>query len=152
MASSFSELRVTSLPVTLRRVRDRSDTGWSQAREPWQRLAWARQTAGFSTPTAFAREADIKPHTYAAYERAPGGDAKSIRFGFAQARALADRLDVRWEWLLNGQGLPWREDDLAERPPEAEEAADILSAEPDEAERRRMLEVLRLMKRTGTGG
>ena len=83
-------------------------------------------------------------HTYAAYERDPDGSSKHIKLGFDQARAWADLLDVRWEWLLRGDGLPWR-DDYGER---AKQLVEGLPADR-QAE---FVQALEVLARTGTGG
>ena len=129
-------------------MRDRSDRAWSLADAPWQRLQWARKTHGaYPSAASFARATGMKEHTYTANERNPDDDGKSINLSYDNAVAWAAKLDVRWQWLFRGEGLPWREESEVTAPPEAEEARDLVAAESDPLERRRMIEVLRALKR-----
>lgn len=135
-------------------ARSREDTGWSRARGAWERLAWARATDGrYPTAAEFARAVREKPHTYIAYERDPDGPTKSTKLDYSHAVAWADKLKVRWEWLLEGKGLPWPDDTDAGRNRPAARVAELVdAADPDEQER--VLAVVQAMvgKRTGTEG
>lgn len=76
----------------------------------WQRLRWARETHGrYPKAEAFAKAINESGHNYRAHERDPDGQSKHIDIDFDKAVAWADVLDVRWEWLLNGRGVPWRD-------------------------------------------
>jgi hypothetical protein len=86
----------------------------------------------------------MNPHTYAAYERDPDSPSKSIDLDFEHAREWSDALDVRWEWLLEGHGLPWR-DDNGER---AKRLIESVPADRQEA----VLQALELLIGTGTNG
>lgn len=60
-----------------------------------ERLAWAREKAGFATKAAFAESIGMAPVTYRAYEAGQNGFAKF-------ASTFARRLGVTAEWLLEG--------------------------------------------------
>lgn len=66
---------------------------------PHERLAWAREQAGFSDKAEFARLVSVNPTTYRAYEAGQNGFAK-------YAATFARRLGVSAEWLLEGGALP----------------------------------------------
>jgi hypothetical protein len=115
----------------------------------WMRLRWARETHGkFGTAEAFARAVDETGHNYRAHERDPDGTSKAIALDYDKAVAWADVLDVRWQWLLNGEGLPWREDtDPSDRVREALKGL----MEPDEIEQIAGLTKLLRRNRAATG-
>jgi hypothetical protein len=127
-------------------ARDRSDTRWQHLEQPWQRLLWARETAGFRSGAAFARKVGEKEHTYKAYERDADTASKGSKLDFVKARSWAPLLEVRWEWLLNGEGLPWIDED-------ADSAAAQISRLVEEAppeEQQRALDLVRVfLKRAG---
>lgn len=76
---------------------------WSRMAEttldtPHERLAWAREQAGFSDKADFARSVGVNPTTYRAYENGQNGFAKF-------AATFARKLNVTAEWLLEGGAL-----------------------------------------------
>lgn len=114
-------------------VRDRADLRWQHLEERWQRLLWARDTAGYRSAAAFARAIGEKEHTYKAYERDPDSASKATPLEFSKARAWAEKLNVRWEWLLDGQGVPWT--DASEETPAAQVGRLVQEAAPEDQER-----------------
>lgn len=68
-----------------------------------QRLAYARETAGFKTANDFAAKAGINPTTYRAYENDQNGYTK-------YASKFAKLLKVSTDWLLVGGPIPDNED------------------------------------------
>lgn len=66
---------------------------------PHERLAWARERAGYSDKAEFAKALGINPVTYRAYESGQNGFAKL-------AAQFAKKLGVSAEWLLEGGRLP----------------------------------------------
>lgn len=62
---------------------------------PHERLAWAREQAGFADKADFARVAGVNPTTYRAYENGQNGFAK-------YAALFARKLGVTAEWLMEG--------------------------------------------------
>lgn len=105
-----------------------SDESWRHHNEPWARLKWARQKK-FGTAEDGAAAVGMKGHTYRAYERQPDS-SKHIPLTYETAFHFANRFGVRWEWLMEGRGEPWREpgplDKLIKRlneiPPDRQEA------------------------------
>ncbi len=67
-----------------------------------QRLRWAREAAGFSTATAFARALGRNITTYAHHEN----PKRSRAFDVEDAIAYARRLGVDPWWLLSGESRP----------------------------------------------
>lgn len=68
---------------------------------PHERLAWARERAGFSDKAEFAKAVGINPVTYRAYESGQNGFAKlAAQFG--------KKLGVTAEWLIEGGSAPDR--------------------------------------------
>ena len=127
---------------------DFSDTSWAQLREPHERLRWARLRL-YPTATAFADAVGLKKDTYTAHEREPGS-SKATRLTAEKAMQFGRKLKVRWEWLLEGKGLPWPDDSSAGRSRPAAQVAELVdSADPEEQER--ILRVVQAM-RTGTSG
>lgn len=66
---------------------------------PHERLAWAREQAGYADKADFARATGVNTTTYRAYENGQNGFAK-------HAAAFARKLGVPAEWLLAGGRLP----------------------------------------------
>jgi phage repressor protein C with HTH and peptisase S24 domain len=64
-----------------------------------ERLAWARERAGFLTKESFASVVQVNPTTYRAYENGQNGYAKL-------AARFAAKLGVSAEWLLEGGARP----------------------------------------------
>jgi phage repressor protein C with HTH and peptisase S24 domain len=66
---------------------------------PHERLAWAREQAGFTDKADFARAAGVNATTYRAYENGQNGFAK-------YASLFARKLGVTAEWLMEGGPTP----------------------------------------------
>jgi DNA-binding XRE family transcriptional regulator len=114
----------------------------------WQRLQWARETHGaFPSKEAFAKRIGVKGHTYRAHERDPDDPSKHIELDFDKAVKWADVLDVRWEWLLKGEGVPWRD---RESTPSTRTMT--IPAEHADAVEAFIAALTRKVGRTGTGG
>jgi transcriptional regulator with XRE-family HTH domain len=64
-----------------------------------ERLAWARERAGYATKDSFASAVQVHPTTYRAYENGQNGFAKL-------AARFAAKLGVTAEWLLEGGAQP----------------------------------------------
>lgn len=98
----------------------------------WMRLRWARETSGkYPTAESFAQAVRESGHAYRAHERDPDGQSKHIAIDYDKAVAWADLLDVRWQWLLRGQGLPWR-DEAPVFSPEAASVAELVDNLPED--------------------
>ena len=116
------------------------DTTWSRATTPGERLRWARSKSGF-TQESFADGVGYKRGAYRKYE----ADATSLKF--EQAAPWSKKLKVRWEWLLDGKGLPWADHSEAGRTRPAALIAEIVdAADPDEQER--ILAVVQAMRKS----
>jgi transcriptional regulator with XRE-family HTH domain len=85
------------------------DETWRSAVGTWGRLKWARKRK-FETAKDAAIAMGEEPGTYRAYEREPHS-SKHVPLPAQKAFHFAKRLGVRWEWLLQGEGAPWREED-----------------------------------------
>lgn len=70
-----------------------------QLDSPHERLAWAREQAGFSDKADFARAVGVNSTTYRAYENGQNGFAK-------YAATFARKLGVTAEWLIEGGATP----------------------------------------------
>lgn len=66
---------------------------------PHERLAWAREEAGFADKADFARAVGVNPTTYRAYENGQNGFSK-------HAAIFARKLRVTAEWLMEGGARP----------------------------------------------
>lgn len=77
--------------------------------EPHERLAWAREQAGFTDKAAFAKAVGVNPTTYRAYENGQNGFARL-------AATFARKLGVTAEWLIEG-GPPPSIARVADQPP-----------------------------------
>lgn len=104
----------------------RDDT-WRNCIGSWDRLKWARRQK-FGTAKDAAEALGINVNTYRAYEREPD-TSKHTPLDHTHAGHFAKRLGVRWEWLLQGQGAPWKDED--------ERRAKILDAFDDTPEDRK---------------
>lgn len=118
--------------------------GWSELREPWERLGWARrywQTQTGVTPTmrAAAESLGMKEGTYSTYERAPD-TSKHTPLDHHRAIQFGRKFKINWVWILTGEGTPFS------RTPAEVRAAELL-AQADEEEAKRALEVLETMLR-----
>jgi hypothetical protein len=119
-------------------ARDRSDLRWLElsAREQWrERLRWARETHGsFARAEWFAKRVGESAPNYRKYERLPSPGANSAKdLPYQKAVAWAAELDVRWQWLLEGEGVPWN--DTAEETPAARVERLVQGAPPEDQER-----------------
>lgn len=115
----------------------------------WARLRWARETSGkYSTAESFAQAIKESGHLYRAHERDPDGPSKHIDLDYDKAVAWADLLDVRWQWLLRGQGLPWR-DEQAQFSAEAAGVAALVDSLPEDQRKAKAAAIRALL--TGTG-
>lgn len=85
------------------------DETWKSAEGTWGRLKWARLQK-FETAKDAAIAFGVEVGTYRAYEREPGS-SKHTPLGHQHAAHFAKRLGIRWEWLLSGEGIPWRDPD-----------------------------------------
>ena len=85
------------------------DDGWQKCEGTWDRLKWARSLK-FDTAKDAAQAFGLNEDTYRAYERRPDS-SKHTPLGHTNAAIFAKRLGVRWEWLLQGDGAPWRDAD-----------------------------------------
>lgn len=133
-------------------ARDRSDTRWQHMTDPalaWVRLKWARETLGrFANAEAFASAAKVSGHYYRAHERDPDGASKHLELSYDNAVKWADLLDVRWQWILRGEGLPWR-DDAPSLSAEARDVGGLLDRFPEEERKAKAAAIKALL--TGTG-
>jgi len=83
---------------------------WTDLREPFERLRWARISwqlkKGIKPDAGAAGESmGIKPNTYRAYERAPDA-SKHIALDHQHAIQFGRKFGVSWQWLLTGEGEP----------------------------------------------
>lgn len=85
------------------------DERWKTAEGTWGRLKWARSQK-FGTAEEAAPALGEKPGTYRTYERHPDS-SKATPLDHQKAAHFAKKLRVRWEWLLMGEGAPWRDPD-----------------------------------------
>jgi len=91
------------------------DDRWTKAREPQDRLRWARiqwqEAKGIKPDAGAAAESlGLRPHTYRAYERNPDA-SKYTRLDDQRAIQFARKFGVNWIWLLTGEGRPDTPDD-----------------------------------------
>ena len=77
--------------------------------EPHKRLQWARETAGYETPTDAARALGMREPTYLGHENGSRGFK-------AHADHYARKFRVNLEWLLTGRGVA-RSDESSARSP-----------------------------------
>lgn len=116
-----------------RMARDRSDLRWQHLDATWKRLLWARETHGaYRSAASFARAIGLGEHAYKAYERDPDNSSKASTLDYDYAVRWADMLDVRWEWLLNRTGVPWRDEGPKNFSPEATGVAERLDSLPED--------------------
>lgn len=71
-----------------------------------ERLAWARQRAGYKSARAAALAMGVNEHTYRSYETGYRGEERGIPKD--QAQRFARFFRVRLPWLLTGDGEPLR--------------------------------------------
>lgn len=128
------------------------DLAWTRLHEPWERLAWARsRDPRYQSKKDFAEAVGMKEHGYSAYERRPGS-SKHTPLKSDKAIPWAKKLKVRWEWLLDGKGVPWLDSTEGHRYTAAQQrAAELLEGkEPDQQER--IVEALEVLLKTGAAG
>lgn len=85
------------------------DNAWRNTAGTWDRLKWARKQK-FDTSLEAATALGLNVNTYRAYERQPDS-SKHTPLDHVHAGHFAKRFNVRWEWLLMGEGSPWRDAD-----------------------------------------
>ena len=85
------------------------DDRWRNSEGTWDRLKWARLQK-FATAEDAAAALGEKAGTYRTYERSPES-SKHTPLDHQKAAHFAKRLAIRWEWLLQGDGAPWRDPD-----------------------------------------
>ena len=127
---------------------DESDTSWSLAKTPWERLRWARRRK-FASAAEAARKMTMGEHTYSAYERREDS-SKHTALTFDRARQFADEFGVNWRWLLEGQGLPFDTDGQGYTPHQRR-LADLIK-DRDVTEQDRIVTALETLLRSGTLG
>lgn len=86
-----------------------------QLDSPHERLAWAREQAGYADKADFARAVGVNATTYRAYENGQNGFAK-------HAGTFAKKLKVSTDWLLSGGPRPSIEADVSANIPVQEPA------------------------------
>ena len=127
-----------------------ADQSWRQLEdEPWQRLVWARSRK-FPTAQAAAESLGIRANTYTAYERPPN-KSKHTTLGHQQAMRFGEKYGVRWEWLLTGDGSPFREDsDPGDEDPTGRVVRLIRGVPRDQQER--IVSAIEALVKTDKGG
>lgn len=105
--TSLRKPRITPKNAGVGRVARMSDESWKECSEAWERVRWARRRK-FSTAKDAADALGMKGGTYRAYERPPGSTKWSV-LDHTYAGQFADKFKVRWEWLLQGEGAPYKE-------------------------------------------
>lgn len=88
------------------------DSEWSELKQPWERLRWARlfwqrQTGSATTARAAAESLGMNENTYSAYEREPGEGKKNIPLDHTRAAQFGRKFKVNWVWLLSGDETPF---------------------------------------------
>lgn len=86
----------------------------------------------------------MQGHTYRAYER-PDTASKHTPLTYENAFHFANVLGVRWQWLMNGEGEPWREPGPLDR---LKASLDALPTERQEA----VVAAIEALLKTGTQG
>lgn len=139
----ISKRAVTPCIVTRCNVRRMIETDWSRAREPHERLRWARTHAGFESAEAAATSLGMKAVTYRTYERAPD-TSRAARMNDQRAIQFGRKFKVSWRWLLLGEGTPFETatSDAQHRVVQA------MSAAPPEEQERIAAVVELMLKRT----
>jgi len=72
---------------------------WRDLKTPHERLQWARERAGFDSPTEAADAMGMEPPTYLGHENGHRGLSRA-------ASRYADFYRVSLDWLLRGKGVP----------------------------------------------
>jgi transcriptional regulator with XRE-family HTH domain len=124
-----------------------ADNSWKNL-ELWERVKWARARR-FPSAVAAAKALGMQDGTYRCYERGPGS-AKFIPLEYKHAREFARAFTVRWEWLLDGLGVPWLTESDADEETRDEEFAEERAPNHLRAWREhRGFQVAELAKRSG---
>lgn len=89
------------------------DESWRSAREPWERVQWARRRT-YSTKRAAADALQMNENTYKQYERGPGS-SRWANLTYERALEFARKFKVSWVWLLRGEGHPLEQSGDTER-------------------------------------
>jgi hypothetical protein len=118
-------------------------------KEPWERLTWARRRMD-ATKKAGGRRVGLDEHTYSAYERRPDS-SKHTPLTYEKAVPFAAKFKVRWQWLLNNEGVPWLEQEERRLTAAQQRLVDELEGRSEE-DQDRLAEALVAILRTGTGG
>lgn len=84
-----------------------TDNPWDSAKEPWQRVRWARKLV-FDSAEAAAEALGMPGSTYRQYERGPD-TSRFAHLDEEYARKFAKKFKVDWVWLLTGVGSPQTE-------------------------------------------
>jgi len=121
---------VTGKRVTFRHM----ENDWQTLTEPHERVRWARmrwqESKGIKADAGAAAESlGIQPHTYRAYERAPGS-SKHTELTHQRAIQFARKYGVSWEWLMTGGGSP-HASGLSELTPTERRVIDALREAPE---------------------
>nr|DAQ12770.1 MAG TPA: hypothetical protein [Caudoviricetes sp.] len=125
-----SKRKITRGKLSLGNLRG-MDTSWTEQREPWERLKWARTQAGFATATSAAESLGMKKDTYTAYERAVGS-SKHTDIDHQRAIQFGRKFKVSWTWLLAAEGTPF---DKPSSPAQERVLSAMANANPDEQDR-----------------
>ena len=117
------------------------NTDWSRTEGTWDRLAWARENAGYSTLRAAAESLGMRENTYGGFERRPGS-SRWRALDHQHAIQFGKKYKVSWIWLLLGEGTPF-DKNLTEAQQRAIQAMDAASEE----DQKRAAEMLELFLR-----
>ena len=88
------------------------DSEWSELKQPWERLRWARlywqrQSGSATTARAAAESLGMNENTYSAYERPPGDGKKHTPLDHTRAAQFGRKFKVNWVWMLSGDETPF---------------------------------------------
>lgn len=115
---------------------------WTEQKELWQRIRWARENAKFATAQAAAESLGIKAGTYRTYERPKESEGREPPI--AELHRIARKFKVSFEWIAAGDGSPFE----ARLSADAQEVGGLVDRAPPE-----VIEAVKtLLGRTGTGG
>lgn len=117
---------------------------WTSLKETWERMRWARMSAGFEKAKDAADSLGIKPGTYRTYERPTENEGRGPPL--SEIQRIAKKFKVSWIWLASGEGVPML--DAAPPPEVARTWAELPEDKRDDA-----LALWRALgRRTGTDG
>lgn len=120
------------------------NTDWSRTEGSWERLAWAREHAGYPTVRAASESLGIRENTYAAFERPPES-SRPRKLDHQSAIQFGKKFKVSWIWLLLGEGTPF-DKNLSEAQQRAVQAMEGAS-DDDQARVAEMIELF--LRKTG---